>query len=240
MAYRRAAGRAEAAAQQKAARKAEQASISSPISPISPDEKKTNMSSSTESAPPSPEEDDLPVIRPGLSKAVSMKDDKLTLDDGTSVEIKVNLSDVNPVAAVGAVVRKPNNLFISLYTGLLFGVSYCQLYTVRPPFSPGRRIALILAQGGITFAQAPYSYDPLIVGLVLCVPRLRVATMTTSSSHRLAYGGGTILGSVAGGRYSDRTWARLKAQNGGKGEPEVRPFHSLTENLRSQSRTDAH
>ncbi|KAI5478610.1 hypothetical protein MNV49_004752 [Pseudohyphozyma bogoriensis] len=46
-----------------------------------------------------------------------------------------------------------------------------------------------------TFSAAPYNFNPLKVGLV---------------------------GSIAGGRYSDRVFAKLKAKNGGVGEPEMR------------------
>ncbi|KAF9230561.1 MFS general substrate transporter [Melanogaster broomeanus] len=50
-----------------------------------------------------------------------------------------------------------------------------------------------------------YDYDALRTGLVL-----------------LAYGIGCLLGSVLGGRWSDRTLARLKAANGGVSFPEMR------------------
>ncbi|KAF9229860.1 major facilitator superfamily domain-containing protein, partial [Melanogaster broomeanus] len=49
-----------------------------------------------------------------------------------------------------------------------------------------------------------YDYDALRTGLVL-----------------LAYGIGSILGSILGGRWSDRTLARLKAANGGVSFPEA-------------------
>ncbi|KIJ09032.1 Drug:H+ antiporter-1 family protein [Paxillus involutus ATCC 200175] len=50
-----------------------------------------------------------------------------------------------------------------------------------------------------------YNYDALKTGLVL-----------------LSYGIGSIIGSVLGGRWSDRTLARLKAANGGVSFPEMR------------------
>ncbi|KAL4249199.1 MFS transporter superfamily protein [Abortiporus biennis] len=50
-----------------------------------------------------------------------------------------------------------------------------------------------------------YGYNALQIGLVL-----------------LAYGIGSILGSVLGGRWSDRVFNRLKAQNGGVSTPELR------------------
>ncbi|GAA6030889.1 hypothetical protein JCM8097_008922 [Rhodosporidiobolus ruineniae] len=56
-----------------------------------------------------------------------------------------------------------------------------------------------------TFAAAPYNYTAIEVGLVL-----------------LSFGLGNVLGSIGGGRYSDYILAKLKAKNGGKGEPEMR------------------
>ncbi|KAG0699911.1 vacuolar DHA amino acid exporter [Suillus ampliporus] len=77
---------------------------------------------------------------------------------------------------------------------------------------------VILIASGLTFAfgfSIPYTcartlsmyydYDALKTGLVL-----------------LAYGIGTVAGSILGGRWSDRTLARLKAANGGISFPEMR------------------
>lgn len=50
-----------------------------------------------------------------------------------------------------------------------------------------------------------YDYDALQIGLVL-----------------LSYGIGSMCGSLFGGRWSDRTFARLKQENGGKGYAEMR------------------
>ncbi|KAJ4482465.1 major facilitator superfamily domain-containing protein [Lentinula aciculospora] len=50
-----------------------------------------------------------------------------------------------------------------------------------------------------------YLYDPMNIGLVL-----------------LAYGIGTVCGSIAGGRWSDYELSRLKTKNGGKSTPEMR------------------
>ncbi|KAJ3766891.1 vacuolar DHA amino acid exporter [Lentinula raphanica] len=50
-----------------------------------------------------------------------------------------------------------------------------------------------------------YLYDPMNIGLVL-----------------LAYGIGTVCGSIVGGRWSDYELSRLKSQNGGKSTPEMR------------------
>ncbi|KAG1723841.1 vacuolar DHA amino acid exporter [Suillus paluster] len=92
------------------------------------------------------------------------------------------------------------------------------------PFSPYLSIIsrknnlAILIASGLTFAfgfsipytcartlSMYYNYDALKTGLVL-----------------LAYGIGTVAGSILGGRWSDRTLARLKAANGGISFPEMR------------------
>ncbi|KZO96072.1 MFS general substrate transporter [Calocera viscosa TUFC12733] len=57
----------------------------------------------------------------------------------------------------------------------------------------------------VTFAKAPYNYGSLDVGLVL-----------------LSFGVGNVFGSILGGRWSDRSLARLKALNGGVSAPEMR------------------
>ncbi|KAF8956891.1 vacuolar DHA amino acid exporter [Flammula alnicola] len=53
--------------------------------------------------------------------------------------------------------------------------------------------------------SSQYHYNPLKVGLVT-----------------ISYGAGSIIGSILGGRWSDRELARQKAANGGKGYPEMR------------------
>lgn len=92
------------------------------------------------------------------------------------------------------------------------------------PFPPYLSVAsrksnfVILVASGLTFAfsfsvtytcartlSMYYDYDALKIGLVL-----------------LAYGLGSVAGSTLGGRWSDRTLARLKAANGGVSFPEMR------------------
>lgn len=50
-----------------------------------------------------------------------------------------------------------------------------------------------------------YNYDALTTGLVL-----------------LSFGIGSLCGSILGGRWSDRTLARIKLQNGGNSDAEMR------------------
>ncbi|KAF7968295.1 hypothetical protein HWV62_31041 [Athelia sp. TMB] len=78
-------------------------------------------------------------------------------------------------------------------------------------------VAILLASGlifafsfSVTYTCArtlagKYGYHPLATGLVL-----------------LAYGVGSILGSVLGGRWSDRQFVRLRDASGGKSAPEMR------------------
>ncbi|BGP42932.1 hypothetical protein JCM10449v2_006947 [Rhodotorula kratochvilovae] len=104
------------------------------------------------------------------------------------VKVKIRFRDINPLAATGDVVKQPTNLLVLAYSGFLFASQYCITFTASR-----------------TFADAPWNYTPIEVGLVL-----------------LAFGLGNVLGSVGGGRYSDYVLARLRAKNGGVGEPEMR------------------
>ncbi|KAK9895179.1 MFS general substrate transporter [Cystobasidium minutum MCA 4210] len=113
---------------------------------------------------------------------------KVVTETGEEIPIKISIRDVNPLAAVGKVLRKPSNFLAVTASGLLFGAQYSLTYTAA-----------------LSFANPPYSYNSLKVGLVL-----------------LAFGGGNIIGSVAGGRYSDIVLARMKVKNGGKSVPEHR------------------
>jgi hypothetical protein len=55
--------------------------------------------------------------------------------------------------------------------------------------------------------SAPYNYNPLIIGVVI-----------------LAFGAGNMVGSVAGGKWSDVYLRRLREANNGVSVPEVRPL----------------
>ncbi|GMK55495.1 hypothetical protein CspeluHIS016_0205510 [Cutaneotrichosporon spelunceum] len=96
--------------------------------------------------------------------------------------------DLNPLPTTVSIFRSPTNAAVLLASGLLFAVQYTTTYTAS-----------------VTFARAPYSYNPLIIGVVL-----------------LSFGMGNVVGSVVGGRYSDYALRRLTARNGGVPEPEMR------------------
>ena len=53
--------------------------------------------------------------------------------------------------------------------------------------------------------RVPYSYNALNIGLVI-----------------LSFGVGSIIGSILGGRWSDRVLRKMKRANGGVSVPEVR------------------
>jgi hypothetical protein len=44
---------------------------------------------------------------------------------------KLAFRDLNPLSALGQIVRQPNNVLLSVFTALLFANTYCLLYTVR-------------------------------------------------------------------------------------------------------------
>lgn len=78
-----------------------------------------------------------------VKTAVSMR-------TGRDFKVKIKFSDINPLAAVGGVVKQPTNLLVLIYSGFLFASQYCITYTASR-----------------TFAAAPYNYTPIKVGLVL-------------------------------------------------------------------------
>jgi MFS family permease len=63
--------------------------------------------------------------------------------------------------------------------------------------------------------SSPYNYNPLIIGVVI-----------------LSFGAGNMVGSVAGGKWSDVYLRRLREANNGVSVPEVRPLFLYTHPLR--------
>ena len=59
--------------------------------------------------------------------------------------------------------------------------------------------------------RPPYNYNALNIGLVI-----------------LAFGIGNIVGSIIGGRLSDRYLRRVRKRNGGINVPEVNPYYLLS------------
>jgi MFS family permease len=105
-----------------------------------------------------------------------------------SDELRPSFVDLNPLPSTISVFRGPTNAAVLLASGLLFAVQYTTTYTAS-----------------VTFARPPYSYNPLIIGVVL-----------------VSFGVGNVVGSVVGGRWSDYALRRLTAANGGVTEPEMR------------------
>ncbi|CAK9781077.1 MFS general substrate transporter [Cutaneotrichosporon oleaginosum] len=105
-----------------------------------------------------------------------------------SDELHPSFVDLNPLPSTISVFRAPTNAAVLVASGLLFAVQYTTTYTAA-----------------VTFARAPYNYNPLIIGVVL-----------------VAFGMGNVVGSVVGGRWSDYAMRRLTSRNGGTTEPEMR------------------
>lgn len=103
-------------------------------------------------------------------------------------EYRPTLRDVNPLPVMISIWRVPTNTVVLICSGFLFAAQYTIVYTCS-----------------VTLAAAPYSYNPLQIGLVI-----------------LAFGIGNMTGSLVGGRISDRVLKRLTARNGGKSTPEMR------------------
>ncbi|PWN41157.1 MFS general substrate transporter [Ceraceosorus guamensis] len=103
-------------------------------------------------------------------------------------QFKPTLADVNPWSNFKHVLNQPHNVLSLIYNGLAFGSQYSLSYTAAR-----------------TFAAAPYSYGPLLVGVVL-----------------LALGVGGIFGSVLGGKLSDLRLRRKGIELGHKAPAEER------------------
>ncbi|CEH14573.1 Synaptic vesicle transporter SVOP and related transporters (major facilitator superfamily) [Ceraceosorus bombacis] len=108
--------------------------------------------------------------------------------DGQEIKFKPTLADVNPWSNFKHVLNQPHNVLSLIYNGLAFGSQYSLSYTAAR-----------------TFAAAPYSYGPLLVGVVL-----------------LALGVGGIFGSVLGGKLSDLRLRRKGIELGHKAPAEER------------------
>lgn len=110
------------------------------------------------------------------------------VSNNESDDIKPSFRDVNPIPTMISIFHSPTNAIVLVCSGLLFAAQYTTTYTAS-----------------VTFARAPYNYNPLIIGVVL-----------------LAFGMGNIFGSVLGGRASDAILKRLAKKNGGVTVPEMR------------------
>ena len=129
--------------------------------------------------------------------------------DDMQAEITLSLADVNPFPPLLFVLRRRNNLATLIASGTthFHPASPCPPALTRTPgllFAFGCCIAYTCSR---TLSEA-YNYDALRTGLVL-----------------LSFGAGSMLGSVLGGRWSDRELRRLTRANGGHRSPEVQyPF----------------
>lgn len=103
-------------------------------------------------------------------------------------EIRPSFKDLNPLPAMMSIWRRPSNAIVLICSGWVFAAQYTTTYTAS-----------------VTFARAPYNYNPLIIGVVL-----------------LSFGLGNIAGSILGGRWSDYSLKRQTAANKGVTIPEMR------------------
>lgn len=130
-------------------------------------------------------------------------------------EIKPSFRDINPIPVMIVIFKKPTNAIVllssskSLFFLMVRDIDvryiiccsvYCYLYCcyysccVRRP----------LPKGVTLISSSPYNYNPLIIGVVI-----------------LSFGAGNMVGSVAGGKWSDVYLRRLREANNGVSVPEV-------------------
>ncbi|KAH0832264.1 vacuolar DHA amino acid exporter [Lanmaoa asiatica] len=119
-------------------------------------------------------------------------------------EVKLSITDVNPFPPYLRILSRKNNLAILISSGGCYNVMIDNSDLI---VLAGLLFAFAFS---VTYTCARtlslyYEYNAMTTGLVL-----------------LAFGIGRILGSILGGRWSDRTLAQLKAANGGVSYPEMR------------------
>jgi len=91
-----------------------------------------------------------------------------------------------------------------LMVGILFAAQYTVTYTAAITLAA---YVYPCCRGVMLISSSPYNYNPLIIGVVI-----------------LAFGAGNMVGSVAGGKWSDVYLRRLREANNGVSVPEVRLF----------------
>ncbi|KAG1900636.1 MFS general substrate transporter [Suillus fuscotomentosus] len=115
-------------------------------------------------------------------------------------DMKLSMVDVNPFPPYFSIVSRKNNLLILIASGA-FSIAYTCARTL----------------------SVYYDYDALKTGLVLLVYGVgkRITSIGNTCLTHL-FIAGSVAGSISGGYWSDRTLARLKAENGGVSFPEMR------------------
>lgn len=121
--------------------------------------------------------------------------DRIKTEHGNAevVQVRVRLSDVNPLGPMIETLRQPHNVLSVLYSGLTFASQYSLSYTATNSFS-----------------SAPYSFDPVVVGLVL-----------------FALGVGGIMGSLIGGKLSDQRLRNLRLAGEAQADRDGTPFQPV-------------
>lgn len=124
-----------------------------------------------------------PPPKPGMITRLARR---LGLTSGDT--LRPSFVDLNPIPPMISIFHSPTNAAVLVASGLLFACQYTTTYTAS-----------------VTFARPPYSYNPLIIGVVL-----------------LSFGVGNVAGSLLGGRWSDYSMRRQTAAAGGVTQPEMR------------------
>ncbi|KAE8221824.1 hypothetical protein CF319_g4884 [Tilletia indica] len=108
---------------------------------------------------------------------------RVVTSTGEEITFKPSFADVNPIRPLLSVLSEPYNVASLIASGLSFGAFYSLSLTLTRSLSapPGS------PHGG-------YGYSPILVGCVL-----------------LCVGGGGVLGSIVGGRLSDRRLRQVKS-----------------------------
>ena len=146
-------------------------------------------------------------------------------------EVKLSLKDVNPVVPMIRVLYRPNNVVILFASGtprwhveVMCKLLTPSLYFCRAPVciqfqyylhsvaDLGQRVSLRCSRHWL---RTP------------CLWRRCVALPPPSPLLSPNPSAGCLLGSVLGGRYSDHIFRKLKAEHGGKTQPEVRILYSI-------------
>ena len=91
-------------------------------------------------------------------------------------------------------------------TGILFAAQYTVTYTAAITLAAYVPSAPFLPYKPSLPGSDPYNYNPLIIGIVI-----------------LSFGVGNMVGSVAGGKWSDVYLRKLRLANNGVSVPEVSP-----------------
>ncbi|GAA5899676.1 uncharacterized protein JCM6883_005950 [Sporobolomyces salmoneus] len=144
------------------------------------------------------------VGREAVTKFVAMHDGERRREDGAQFTnlTKIKTGTIRSGDVKVKIHLRDINPFSASFSVLSSPANFLVLFYSGLLFAAQYTISYTASR---SFAADPYDYSALLVGCVL-----------------LSFGAGNVFGSVAGGRWSDMVLKKLKAKNGGKGEPEFR------------------